>query len=401
MKVLTLSHMYPSTFNNVFGIFVHEQAKALKKKGIDIRVVSAVPWTPFPINIVSGKWKKYSMIPKYTMWEGIPVWYPKYLTFPRTFFFESSGERMYQGIKKLVKDIYQNFKFDMIHAHVALPDGFAAMKLAKEFNIPYIVTIHGQDLYVTAKKNIECLKVIIKVFKQANKIILVSNELKKIAINSIGFCDKLIVIGNGVPMSKIYGRKKSFLSWGINNENKTLLSVSYLIKRKGIDFNIRAFSKLLNKYPSLRYTIIGDGAEKNNLEALAKKLGVSDKVEFVGMLSHDEVMKRMVKADIFSLPSWNEAFGVVYIEAMACGKPVIGCKGEGIEDFVDNGKTGILVNPKDVDSLTKAIDFLLSNPDGAKAMGERARRLVLENYTWEINAEKTIKVYQEVLDNGM
>jgi len=90
---------------------------------------------------------------------------------------------------------------------------------------------------------------------------------------------------------------------------------------------------------------------------------------------------------------------VVYIEAMACGKPVIGCKGEGIEDFVEDGKTGLLVKSKDVDSLAKAIDYLLNNPDEAKAMGERARKMVLENYTWEKNAEKTIKVYQEVLNN--
>jgi teichuronic acid biosynthesis glycosyltransferase TuaC len=109
-------------------------------------------------------------------------------------------------------------------------------------------------------------------------------------------------------------------------------------------------------------------------------------------------MKYISKADIFSLPSLNEAFGVVYIEAMACGKPVIGCKGEGIEDFVDDKITGLLVKPKDVDSLAKALDFLLSNPDEAKAIGERARKLVMKNYTWAKNAEKTISLYQGVLE---
>jgi glycosyltransferase involved in cell wall biosynthesis len=85
---------------------------------------------------------------------------------------------------------------------------------------------------------------------------------------------------------------------------------------------------------------------------------------------------------------------------MANGKPVIGCKGEGIEDFVEDKKTGLLVQPKNVDSLVEAIDYLLSNPDKAKEIGERARKLVLDNYTWEKNAEKTIKVYQEVLNNA-
>jgi teichuronic acid biosynthesis glycosyltransferase TuaC len=110
-------------------------------------------------------------------------------------------------------------------------------------------------------------------------------------------------------------------------------------------------------------------------------------------------MKYISKADIFSLPSLNEAFGVVYIEAMACGKPLIGCKGEGIEDFVENLKTCMLVKPKDVDSIAEAKDYLLSNPDKAREMGEKAQKLVLENYTWGKNAEKTIKVYEDVLDN--
>ena len=120
----------------------------------------------------------------------------------------------------------------------------------------------------------------------------------------------------------------------------------------------------------------------------------------MGRLSHKEVMKYIAEADIFSLPSWNEAFGVVYIEAMAHGKPVIGCQGEGIEDFVEHGKTGLLVKPKDVDSLAKAMDYLLSNPDEARPMGKRARKLVLENYTWKKNVERTIEVYREVFNSA-
>lgn len=111
-------------------------------------------------------------------------------------------------------------------------------------------------------------------------------------------------------------------------------------------------------------------------------------------------MRLMRSCDIFILPSWNEAFGVVYLEAMANGKPVIACQGEGIDGIIKDKETGILVKPKDVDSLVKAMDYLLGNPDEARAIGTRARKLVLENYSWEKNAEKTIKVYQEVLNNA-
>ena len=108
-------------------------------------------------------------------------------------------------------------------------------------------------------------------------------------------------------------------------DHSVILSVSYLITRKAIDFNLRAIAQLKYKYPNLKYLIIGDGPEKNHLKSLSKNLGINQMVEFLGQLSNKKVMEYMAETDIFSLPSWDEAFGVVYIEAMAQGKPVIGC----------------------------------------------------------------------------
>jgi len=399
MKVLVISHMYPSEFDEMNGIFVHYQVKALVEKGIKVQVVSPVPWTPFPVNYLSFKWKSYSNIPEKTVYGGINLWYPRYLTFPRAWFFASSGQRMYRGIKDVVKKIYQEFPFDLIHAHVVLPDGFAATKIKCIYHKPMIITIHGQDLYVTINKNNNCKVAMNSVFKKADKIITVSSKLKKMAANGIGFNDKIMVIGNGVPFNKIIAEENNSLSGKIAN-SKIILSASSLFHRKGIYFNLRAFSKLVDKYPNLKYQIIGDGPEKNCLKKIAFDLGINNQVDFLGKLSHENVLSYMAKADIFSVPSWNEGFGVVYIEAMALGKPVIGCRGEGIEDFVEHKKTGMLVKPKNTDSLVEALEFLLSYPDEARVIGEKARSLVLENYTWEKNAGKIVEVYQEVLDNA-
>lgn len=398
MKVLVLSHMYPSVLNEMNGIFVHEQVKALVAKGIEVQVVSPVIWAPFPINYLSFKWKNYSNIPKKTIYEGINIWHPRYLAFPRSWFFASSGKRMYCGMRNLVTKIYQEFQFDLIHAHVALPDGFSAIMLSKAFNKPFIVTIHGEDLQITLYKDKGCKKALYEVFKNTRRVIIVSNKLKKIAKANIGFIEKIIVIGNGVSVNNLTQDTNKIKTKNYLNQ-KNILSVSNLITSKGIDFNLQAVALLIDKYPDLKYQIIGDGPEKNRLKKLAVDLGINDRVEFLGKLAHKEVIKYMAKADIFSLPSWNEGFGVVYIEAMSQGRPVIGCKGEGIEDFVEDGKTGILVKPKKVDSLVKAIDYLLGNTDKAQAIGERAQRFILKNYTWEKNAEKTIKVYKEVLKN--
>ena len=395
MKVLVISHMYPSTFNEIGGIFVHEQVKALVAKGIQARVVSPIPWTPFPINHLTAKWKAYSRVPDHTVLDGVEVYYPRYLTLPKGAFFASSGQRMYRGIEDVVAKIYQEFPFDLIHANVALPDGYAGALLGQRLEKPLVVTIHGQDLQHTVDRNAACQRAVSYVLNSASRTILVSHKLKRLAIKYFSLRDQLVVVPNGVDPENAVSRKVE----PINQQKKgsTLLSVSNLVLTKGIDLNLHALQKIRKNYPALRYVVIGGGPEEAKLRKLAGELVLEKQVEFLGRQPHHQVMKYMAACDIFSLPSWNEGFGVVYLEAMAHGKSVIGCQGEGIEDFVEHGKTGLLVKPRDMDSLAEALDFLLSHPDEAKAMGERARKLVLENYTWEKNAEKTIQVYEEVL----
>jgi len=398
IKILTISHMCPSSFNEISGIFVHEQVKALIAKGVEVQVVSPVPWTPFPINYLSSKWKNYSTIPVRRVYEGTNIWYPRYVTFPRAWFFASSGQRMYRGIKDIVSKIYQEFQFDLIHAHVALPDGYAGMQIAQKYEKPLIVNIHGQDFQQTIFKNKKCKKNIEKTINISEKTIVVSKKLKKIGEKYLQVNkDKIIVVPNGINMRDIYTEKNKNIQE--YNGKKVILSVSHLIKTKGIDLNLKAIAKLKQKYPDIIYLIIGKGKEKKNLKKLVNELNLQNMVIFIGEVSHYEVMEYMTSCDIFSLPSWKEGFGVVYIEAMAHGKPVIGCKGEGIEDFVENGKTGLLVKPKDVDSLTRAMDYLFSNSDEARAIGKRACKLVLENYTWNKSAEKIIEIYKEILEN--
>lgn len=392
MKVLVISHMYPSTFNEISGIFVHEQVKALVEKGVEVRVISPVPWTPFPINQLNPKWKAYSKIPLCSTRDGIRVYYPRYLVFPRALFFASSGERMYQGIQKLVEEVYQDFPFDLIHAHTALPDGYASMLLIPRYRKPLVVTIHGQDFQPPVSTSRSCIEEIQLVSSHASKIIVVSNKLKLLAQQSFQNAKEIVVIPNGINLEDLAPGEL-----GATNKGKvTILSVSGLTYAKGIDLNLQALARLRLKHKNVRYVIIGNGPERTRLISSARRLGILNQVEFLGFLPHKETMRYMAQCDIFSLPSWDEGFGIVYLEAMASGKPIIGCAGEGLEDFVEHKRTGWLVKPRDVDSLVEALDYLLSNPEEAKAMGERARKVALQ-YTWEKNAERTIEVYKELL----
>ncbi len=401
MKVLIISHMYPSQFNEVSGIFVHELVKALVNKEIEVRVISPLPKVFFPLNHLKPKWKFYYKVKHKDKFEGIDVYYPRYLAFPRSLFFETSGIRMYNDVRKLVNEIYNEFKFDLIHANVALPDGYVAMKLSKQFKVPFLVTIHGQDLHWTIFRNKKARKFVEEVINNSVKTILVSKKLKEIADKELNLLNrKLSVIPNGVNPTEIcISDSVSELELKQEYDGKIIiLSIANLIKRKGIDLSIRAISTLKKRLPNLIYLIGGDGPERNNLEKLVYDLDLGGCVKFLGKLSHRSVMEYMSICNVFLLPSWKEAFGVVYVEAMAHGKPVIGCQGEGIDGIIINGYNGMLVKPHDVDSIVEAIDYLISNPEDAELMGKRAQKLVLENYTWEKVAEKTIEIYKEIIN---
>ncbi len=392
MKVLVISHMYPSTFSEVSGIFVHEQVKALVEKGLEVWVISPVPWTPFPINYISPKWKAYSRVPLYTIREGIQVFYPRYLAFPRALFFASSGNRMYRGIRNLVTELYRSFPFDLIHAHEVLPDGYAGLLLSKQFNCPLVVTLHGSpDIYKAAQLSTGRRRKVLQTLKGAGIIIAVSSRLKKVTEEWYSCGSKIRVVNNGFSPSKV-GQRRPPLS----SKTISLLTVSNLVERKGHRYVLLALSQLVKKYREIKLLIVGDGPERSKLTKLINRLDLQSQVDLLGFVTGEKLAELYALCDVFLLPSWEEAFGIVYLEAMANGKPVIGCLGEGIEDFVEHKKTGWLVKPRDVDSLVEALDYLLSNPEEARAIGERARQVALQ-YTWERNAERTIEVYKELL----
>ena len=390
--------MYPSTFNEVLGIFVHEQVKELVKQGCEVKVVSAVPWSPFPLNRMSAKWKAYSKIPKQQMWEGIEVFYPRHIEFPRNYLLGCTGMFMYLGVRAIIKTIYQEYKFDVIHAHVAYPDGYVGLKLKHKYKVPLVVTIHGLDVCScapqkpTIERSSRLKKMIVQVFEGANKVVGVSSKVRDLILKYYSHTGKVVFVNNGVPAIKI--TKNSMRP---ENQKIKIISVGYLDIRKGHEYVIRSLVGLENDGFDFDYIVVGDGENRGFLEKLAGDLKVEGRVKFVGRKNQSEVYSYLNESDIFCLPSWDEAFGVVYIEAMSVGLPVIACKGQGIEDVVTDGLTGLLVKPKETVSVKDAIEKLIRNPKLRHEIGQRAKELILNKFTWSANVKKYIEIYQELL----
>jgi len=393
MKILHISHLYPTFYDKFYGRAIYQQIKELVKHSIEVKVISPIPWTPFAAKYLTPNWRKYSRFPQRMIQDGIEVYRPRYIEFPRAMFFASSGERMYRGIHRIVEQIYENFQFDLIHAHTALPDGYAATLLKEKYKKPLVLTLRSSDLNVAIFKSEKIFEIIQRVVNQSNIVLAPSPYLQKKAQEYLK--TKSIIIPNGIDLNDIFKDKSNLLEK--YKDKRIILSASRLIKTKGLDLNIKAIAKLKEKYPNLLYLIIGEGLERKNLENLADALKIKENVEFLGLQPHEKTMEYISICDIFSLPSWRETFGLVYLEAMVQGKPIIGCQGQGVDGIVKEKKTGLLVKPKDIESLVQAIDFLLSNPKKGKEIGERAKKLVLENYTWEKIGKQLVHLYKKLI----
>lgn len=414
MKILVLSHMYPSAGNPVYGIFIQKKVQALIQLGHEVRVIAPVPLAPWPLSVLKSKWRGYAAIPKRDRIAGVDVYYPRYLEFPRSFLREHSGTMMARGIQRLVREIRQEFSFDVIHAHVALPDGGAAVVLKESNKVPVVVTIHGQDFQSTIHIRQSLRQKVFAILDKADRIITVSSKLQRL-VQDQPFAGKITVINNGIDLEDVVPvsshAKGTLNNWVITADNpgednssmdkartrKRLISVSNLKKTKGIDLNIQAVARIIKDYPNLVYHIVGDGEERQSLEDLVNRLNLQEHVVFLGKLPHAETMKHIAAADIFCLPSWQEGFGAVYIEAMSQGVPTIGVKGEGIEDAISHEQNGLLVRPQNVNDIVDALTLLLSRPDRARALADAGRQTVISGFTWEHCARKTIAVYEQLL----
>ncbi|WP_061321106.1 glycosyltransferase [Clostridium botulinum] len=391
MNVLIISHMYPSNANEISGIFVHKQVKKLQELGCNVKVISPKPKLIIPFTKLSKDYALYKQIPFKEVYDGIEVYRPYYNVYPKDFLGYNNGVRMYKSVNNTIKHMCSDFKIDIINSHVALPNGLCGYYLKKEIGVPHVVTIHGDDFQYTINRNNRYKRNMIKVLTDADEIIAISNKLKKI-VKKFQFYNKIKVINNGIDLVD-----RKIGNYVANKDDIIILSVGNLYNTKGIDINLKALKGLVNEFPSIKYIIIGDGPEKENLIKLTNDLEIQSNVNFLGRLSNEEVIDWMNKCTIFSLPSWREGFGIVYIEAMSQGKAVIGIKGEGIEDAIIHNKNGVLVEGKNYIQLEKELKKLIVNKEIREEIGKNAKKTVLENFTWDINAKKTYNLYENIL----
>ena len=406
MKVLVVSSSFPLNIHTVTASFVFDEASKSSRRDIVIHVARGVKsiWNKErdlfvenmsihnfgrkidPLIVLSTIKNALALLP-------ISNFHPEIIatTLPYSWF-----------ITKLIR----KHRLDLIHAHFAYPEGFAGLIAKHETGRPLIVTLHGVDILTerTIGYGLRLNKgfdiIIRKVLREADVVIASSTSTFEEALNA--GCDQrnLVLVPNGVDIKRftlnIDGRRVR-KKLGIMGKF-IVFTLRAHVPKNGIKYLIKAAHTVLRKNPNVYFVIGGDGPLRRELEKLADGLGISGNIVFTGYIPYDELPYYYAASDIFVIPSVIEAFGLVAVEAMACGKPVVGSNVGGIRDIIRDGQNGYLVEPKDPKSLADKIAFMLENPSLREKLGEEGRRTAERNFDIERRIDKILRIYSRLIE---
>lgn len=389
MKILVIPSWYENNTNPTLGSFFREQAESLVDLGHEVYIlyVDIIRFNDVNRMINTPKWISDEK-------NGIKIFRKKVVKFPKVneYFVYKAVEK---GIEQLyLRNILGKIDIDVIHAHSFVWGGCAATYLGKKYNIPVVVTEHytGYSRKIFNKIEIGILK---SRMYQADKIIAVSEGLKKDMIPYLKERKEIKIIPNMVDNDLFRFNRNT----QTDSLTFTFITVCYLMHKKGIDILLKAFSQAFENTDNVKLIIAGDGEEKSNLISLAESLNLQDKVNFIGGVDRKTVSKLMQKSNCFVLPSRFETFGVVYIEALAVGLPVIATNTDAIANIVDNDN-GIVVKKEDIDGLSNALIEIRKNYEKYNAnkisescVSKFGRRNVARQI--ESTLKETIKVFNK------
>lgn len=385
MNIIIVPSWYESKKRPTLGSFFKEQAIALAKRGHNVILIyPGLIGTKelLDLNLTINKYEE----------QGITVYRINTPGFGINKFPKIEERLFTEKLRYIVKKVIREYgKPDIVHAHSCLWAGYSAVKVFNSFKIPVVITEHStefpkNELYGYREL---CVK---ECIEKSQGMITVSNGLKQ-CMNRYNDNNKNITVIPNMFSSELF----------INNFDSKkdskfkFIAVCYLSHKKGLDILIKSFAKSFKGNKNIELLIGGEGLEYDNLVTLSKEINIDSQVNFLGDLSRQDVAEYIEKSDVFVLPSRFETFGVVFIEALALGKPIIASRCGGPEDIVTQ-ENGLLVEVEDVDGLCKAMQKIYNNyekynhkeiiKDCNNRFSENAVMIKLEDYY-----RKTIKNY--------
>ncbi len=381
MKVLMLTQDFPPADGGI-AIFVQHICQELRRNNICVEVLAQdVEWAAafdaaqsYAIHRYSGRGRLSSMAP-------------------------------------IVNTVFQALRghADMLFlGHILSTYGLGAWLLWRIFHVPYVLLVHGFDLVVYLRQSRVDNLASSLILKNATLIFANREYTKSVILERIGDTEgKVTVVIPGVDPDMFKpGLDTSAIKqkYGIGDD-RVILTVGRLVPKKNHDHVLMALPEVLQKIPDLKYMIVGEGPEKARLERVVRQLEIQKQVIFTGIVEHTALPPYYCLCDVFIMPSCVaddnfESFGIVFAEASACGKPVIGSKTGGISDAVVDGVTGLLVEPDDPKEIAQALIRLLTDGQFALTLGKNGRARVENELTWEAMGERIVASLQNLRLSG-
>src|SRR5579883_15184 len=385
MKILTYTTLYPNAAQPVHGVFVENRLRQLLRHGgIEAEVIAPVPWFPFT-NSVFGRYSIWAKVPARERRFGVTIHHPRFPVLPKLGM-SIAPWLLYSFTRPPVDRILADgFRFDLVDAHYFYPDGVAAALLARVLRKPLVITARGSDVNIIANYRIP-RRMIRWAACQAAGIVTVSAALKERLV-ALGVAkDRISVLRNGVdltlfsPSSRPRSTEQSL--------TKLLLSVGNLVELKGHDLVIKALAEV----PGARLAVVGSGPEQGRLASLAREMGLSDRVSFLGQLRQEELAGVYARADLLVLASRSEGWPNVLLEAMACGTPVVASEVGGVAEIVNDGAAGLSVRDRTPTAFAAAIRRMLDAPPP-----RGKTRAYAERFGWDATVAAQLRLYEEAI----
>jgi glycosyltransferase involved in cell wall biosynthesis len=380
-KICLVTHYFPPHMGGIEKVS-YEQSKRLTESGYEIDVLTSKIKGQNERPIKGIRVFPYSNL---NLAERIGVPYP-ILSFDA-----------YRKFVQVIKNC------DLVHAHGHVyMSSYLAGKVAKKYKKPFIVTQHNTFIdYQSILNMMEHLNdctIGKSVLKHANRIITVSKETKKYVLRLGADKSKTTVIYNGVNLDTFHpvNKGESRKTLGLPQNRKIIFSVRRLVYKNGLDTLIESIPLLTRDHPNLLFVVAGKGPSRKLIEDRIKELGIDNNIKLTGFVPDRLLPVYYGAADYFILPSASgEGLPLVLLEAMACGLPVIATAVGGTPEIIQHMKNGVLVPPRNPEAMAEALSKLLLEERLGLTIGEEARRIVEDIFTWEENLRQLQKIYSE------
>jgi glycosyltransferase involved in cell wall biosynthesis len=338
--MLTFTSLYPNAEQPRHGIFIENRIRELKRSHpVDVTVVAPVPWFPFSSPRM-GRYATYARVAPQETRHGITVYHPRYLVVPKIGMNIAPG-LMYRSLRRFVRRLHEQHRFDVLDGHFLYPDGVVATRLGRDLGLPVMNTARGTDvvLYTTFPVPRRHIR---RALRESEATIGVCEFLARRLRELEPAQGNIVVLRNGVDLEHFREQDRGLLRERFKLSRFTLLSVGNLIELKGHHLIIEAMQEL----PDCELLIAGEGPMEPELRRLVARLGLEDRVRMLGLIPHEELRELYSAADCLVLASRSEGWANVLLESMACGTPVLATAVGGTPEVVADERAGLLLEQR-------------------------------------------------------